>query len=151
MPDAYRNFAFRIDVATAPVRVWRAWSDPALLPRWTAPGATLKAAEGGAFRLQFDPHLAIDAHVDVCIAEQRLRLILLPPKGLPSFDGVEVDDFVFERAAQSLTRVRLMSTGLPRDAAWDDYYARKRVHWQRALARLKVFVEKSLDVTEGSS
>jgi hypothetical protein len=57
---------------------------------------------------------------------------------------VEVDDFLFEPAGP-ITRVRLMSVGLPREAAWDDYFARKRVHWQRALARLKVFVEKNLD------
>ncbi len=102
------------------------------------------------FQAQFDPQLTIDAHVDVFIPEQRLRLILLPPSGRPRFDGVEVDDFVFEHA-DATTRLRLMSSGLPRDAAWDDYYARKRLHWQRALARLKVFVEKGLDVSEGSS
>jgi uncharacterized protein YndB with AHSA1/START domain len=139
-----RNFAFRIDIDAPPSRVWNAWIDPASLARWCANDARLRAREGGDFRARFEPGLEIDGHIDVFLPSQRLRLILMPPPSARKFDGVEVDDFLFEPAGP-VTRVRLMSSGLPREAAWDDYFARKRVHWQRALARLKVFVEKNLD------
>jgi uncharacterized protein YndB with AHSA1/START domain len=139
-----RNFAFRIDIEAQPARVWNAWIEPASLARWCANDARLRAREGGDFRARFEPGLEIDGHIDVFLPSQRLRLILMPPPSAAKFDGVEVDDFLFEPAG-SATRLRLMSSGLPRDAAWDDYFARKRVHWQRAMARLKVFVEKNLD------
>jgi hypothetical protein len=109
----------------------------------------MRARAGGDFRVRFDSALEVDAHIDVFAPAQRLRLILMPHPGAPKFDGVEVDDFLFEPAGAA-TRLRLMSNGVPRDAGWDDYFARKRLHWQRALSRLKVYVEKNLDVTEDS-
>jgi uncharacterized protein YndB with AHSA1/START domain len=144
MTASTRNFAFRIDIGAPASRVWGAWIEPASLERWCASGARLRPREGGDFRARFDSSLEVDAHIDVFLPAQRLRLLLMPPASAPKFDGVEVDDFLFEPAG-AVTRLRLMNSGLPRDAAWDDYFARKRVHWQRALARLKVFVEKNLD------
>jgi uncharacterized protein YndB with AHSA1/START domain len=142
-----RNFAFRIDIGAMADRVWNAWINPTALDRWCAAGARMRPREGGDFIARFDSSLEIDAHIDVFLPAQRLRLILMPPANAPRFEGVEIDDFLFEPAG-GVTRLRLMNSGLPRDPSWDDYFARKRVHWQRALARLKVFVEKNLDRLE---
>jgi uncharacterized protein YndB with AHSA1/START domain len=147
MSASTRNFAFRIDIAATADRVWGAWTNPAALQRWCADGARLRPREGGDFVARFDSSLEIDAHIDIFQPAQRLRLILMPPASAPRFEGVEVDDFLFEPAGV-VTRLRLMNSGLPREPSWDDYFARKRVHWQRALARLKVFVEKQLDRPE---
>ena len=41
--------------------------------------------------------------------------------------------------------MRLLSSGVPSVQAWVTYYLQKRRHWEMALARLKVFLEKGLD------
>jgi hypothetical protein len=41
--------------------------------------------------------------------------------------------------------VRLLSSGVPSAPAWVTYYLSKRRHWELALTRLKVFLEKGLD------
>jgi hypothetical protein len=41
--------------------------------------------------------------------------------------------------------VRLLSSGVPSAPAWVTYYLNKRRHWEMALTRLKVFLEKGLD------
>ena len=43
------------------------------------------------------------------------------------------------------TAIRLLSSGVPSASAWVTYYLRMRRHWELALARLKVFLEKGLD------
>ena len=75
---------------------------------------------------------------------QNLRLILLPTPGMPSSDAVIVEDFLFERAPAS-TVVRLLSSGVPSAQRWVTYYLAKRRHWELALTRLKVFLEKGMD------
>ena len=78
------------------------------------------------------------------VTAQRMRLILLPTRGMPTSDAVIVEDFLFERAATS-TVVRLLSSGVPSVQGWVTYYLAKRRHWELALTRLKVFLEKGLD------
>ena len=55
----------------------------------------------------------LDAHIDVLLTPQRMRLILLPTPGMPTSDAVIVEDFLFERGAADATVVRLMSSGVP--------------------------------------
>lgn len=147
MASAVRSYAFRIDIEMPVERVWRAWVTPASLARWCAPSAVIRPQPDGSFRVRFDSAVEMDAHIDVFEPGQRLRLLLLASSSSPAFDGVEVDDFLFAGTA-SKTQLRHLNSGLPAGAGWDHYFARKRIHWQRALARLKVFVEKQLDSEE---
>ena len=79
------------------------------------------------------------------VTPQRIRLILLPTRGMPGTDAVIIEDFLFERASPALTVVRLLSSGVPSKQAWVSYYLSKRRYWELALTRLKVFLEKGLD------
>jgi hypothetical protein len=63
---------------------------------------------------------------------------------MPSSEAVIVEDFLFERGAAN-TVVRLLSSGVPSVQGWVTYYLAKRRHWELALTRLKVFLEKGLD------
>jgi hypothetical protein len=92
----------------------------------------------------FGEGMELDGHIDVLATPQRMRLILLPTKGMPGTDAVIVEDFLFERG-QSNAVVRLLSSGVPSRQDWVSYYLAKRRHWEMALARLKVFLEKGLD------
>jgi hypothetical protein len=129
----YRSFAYRVDIDVAVERVWRAFTDSRVLSRWTS-----------RMHVVFGAGMELDAHIDVLVTPQRMRLILLPTPGMPSSDAVIVEDFLFERA-RSATVVRLLSSGVPAAPVWVTYYLNKRRHWELALTRLKVFLEKGLD------
>ncbi len=144
MSGQYRSFAHRVDIDVAVERVWRAFTDSRILARWAAPEAAVTPREKGRMLLKFGTGAELDAHIDVLITPQRMRLILLPTPGMPSSDAVIIEDFLFERARGS-TVLRLLSSGVPSAPVWVTYYLNKRRYWELALSRLKVFLEKGLD------
>lgn len=153
MAGAFRSFAHRADIQVPVQRVWRAFTDSRVLERWTARGATVAPREMGRFHVPFGAGVEVDATIDVLVTPQRLRLILLPVRGMPpslgaARDAAIVEDFLFEKLTPSACAVRLLSSGVPSAPAWVTYYLHQRRHWELALARLKVFLEKGLDEGE---
>ena len=145
MSSAYRSFAHRVDIGVPVERVWRAFTDSKLLGRWSAQGATVTPREKGRMHAVFSAEIELDALIDVLITPQRIRLILLPTPGMPGTDAVIIEDFLFERVKPAGTIIRLLSSGVPAGQGWVTYYLLKRRHWELALTRLKVFLEKGLD------
>ena len=150
MSGAYRSFAHRVDVDVPVQRVWRAFTDSRVLERWTARGATVTPREKGRLHVEFIAGIELDAHIDVLTVPQRIRLILMPVKGMPptdarSADAAIIEDFLFEKTAPDTTAIRLLSSGVPSAPVWVTYYLQQRRHWELALTRLKVFLEKGLD------
>jgi uncharacterized protein YndB with AHSA1/START domain len=141
--SAYRSFAHRVDIGAPTERVWRAFTDSRLLARWTVAGASITPREKGRLQVRFGD-MELDAYIDVLVPPQRMRLILLPTPGMPTADAVIIEDFLFERTGQTSV-VRLLSSGVPSAQRWVTYYLAKRRHWELALTRLKVFLEKGLD------
>jgi uncharacterized protein YndB with AHSA1/START domain len=144
MSGAYRSFAYRVDLGVPVERVWRAFTDSRVLGRWCAEGATITPKEKGRLHVIFGGDLELDAHIDVLVTPSRIRLILLPTRGMPTQDAVIVEDFLFERGKAGTT-LRMLSSGVPSSPAWVTYYLNKRRYWELALTRLKVFLEKGLD------
>ena len=145
MSERYRSYAYRTDIAVPAERVWRAFTDSQVLRRWTVPGAGVTPRERGSMKVTFGAGLEVDAHIDVLISLQRIRLILLPTAGMPGGDAVIVEDFLFERADENSTVVRLLSSGVPASKEWVAYYLLVRRCWELSLTRLKVFLEKGFD------
>ena len=145
MSGGYRSFAYRTDISVPVERVWRAFTDSRVLERWTVPGATVTPREQGRMHVVFGGDFEMDAHIDVLVTPRRMRLILLPTRGMPGTDAVVIEDFLFEKSSGQATVVRLLSSGVPSAQAWVTYYLHKRRFWELALTRLKVFVEKGLD------
>jgi uncharacterized protein YndB with AHSA1/START domain len=143
----YRSFAYRTDISVPVERVWRAFTDSRVLERWTVPGATVTPREQGRMHVVFGSDFEMDAHIDVLVTPRRMRLILLPTRGMPGTDAVVIEDFLFEKSSGQATVVRLLSSGVPSAQAWVTYYLHKRRFWELALTRLKVFLEKGLDQT----
>ena len=146
MSAGYRSFAYRTDIGVPVERVWRAFTDSRVLERWTVPGATVTPREQGRVHIVFGASFEMDAHIDVLVTPRRMRLILLPTRGMPGNDAVIIEDFLFEKNGQASV-VRLLSSGVPSAQAWVTYYLHKRRFWELALTRLKVFLEKGLDQT----
>jgi uncharacterized protein YndB with AHSA1/START domain len=138
-----RGYAHRIDIVAPASRVWTALIEPKLLSRWFGPGAEVRPRAGGTFDVNLDPGIPRQASIDVFEPGRRLRLVYLPPAGLPPYDGAMVDDFMLEREGPN-TIVRLLGSGIPHEEPWDEYYLKLRVHSERALARLKVLLERKV-------
>jgi uncharacterized protein YndB with AHSA1/START domain len=144
-----RGYVHRVDIRAEIDDVWQALIDPTILARWHAPNARVDARVGGSYSTRLDANMVREAHIDVFQPPRRLRLIYMPPAGLPDEGAVLVDDFLIDRdeAASrevnaSITIVRLMGAGIPDDPAWDAMYIRLRNGWERALLRLKVSFER---------
>ena len=143
MAERVRGYAHRVDIAGDVQSVWRAFTETAHLTKWCAPGAQIRAKAGGLFRASVDRVTELDAHIDVFEPGRRLRLIYLPSPALPPSDSAVVADFIMEGSPEG-SIVRVLGSGVPDGPAWDLAYKRMRLGWERAMARLKVFVEKQL-------
>ncbi len=143
MADRVRGYAHRVDIAADVQAVWRAFTSPTDLPIWCSPDARMRARTGGLFRASVDRVTELEAHIDVFDPARRLRLIYLPCAVLPAADSAIVVDFILE-PAQDTTIMRVLGSGFPEGPDWDVQYKRMRMGWERAMARLKVFVEKQI-------
>jgi uncharacterized protein YndB with AHSA1/START domain len=132
-----------VDIAGDVQAVWLAFTDAGHLARWCAPGAQISARAGGLFRATVDRVTELDAHIDVFEPGRRLRLIYLPSAALPASDSAIVADFIMEGSPAG-TIVRVLGSGVPDGPEWDTPYKRMRVGWERAMARLKVYVETQM-------
>ncbi|HTX23084.1 MAG TPA: SRPBCC domain-containing protein [Steroidobacteraceae bacterium] len=140
MTERTRGYAHRIDIVAAPSSAWAALTSSAALSQWCSAGAAIDARPGGSFRASVDRVTEFEAHIDIYLPQRRMRLLYLPSPALPP-DSAIADDFVLD-GGEGRAIVRLLGSGIPSDAAWDDMYLRLRTGWERALARLKVHVER---------
>lgn len=141
MAERTRGYAHRVDILSDASQVWRALTDPERLRQWCAPDAQVNPKAGGSFGASVDRVTRLEAHIDVFDVERRLRLIYLPSAGLPGTESAIVNDFILE-PAEGGTILRVLGSGVPGAEEWDLPYKRLRTAWERALARLKVYLEK---------
>jgi len=140
MAQRLRGYAHRTDIAADVQSVWRALTQPESLARWCSPDAWIRPKSGGLFRASVDRVTQLEAHIDVCEPARRLRLIYLPCAALPAEQTV-TDDFMLSSHPKGAI-VRLIGSGFVASEGGDVQYRRMRTGWERALARLKVFVEQ---------
>ena len=85
---------------------------------------------------------AREAHIDIFEPNRRLRLIYLNGRDSPPSDSAAVDDFILDvRHGEGKTSLRLLGSGIPDAAEWDQSYVKIRMGWERFMARIKVTLE----------
>jgi uncharacterized protein YndB with AHSA1/START domain len=136
-----RGYAHRIDVGVGVPVVWAALTTARSLGLWCAPGAEIDPRPGGSLRASVDRVTFFDAHIDVYVPERRMRLIHLPSPALPPGETAIVDDFMLDAAPRGAI-LRLLGSGFPAAEAWDAVYLQRRTGWERALARLRLLLER---------
>lgn len=139
-----RGYASLVEIDAPPARVWRALTDPALVHIWSGAEAQIDARAGGryCFGAAAGSGPVREAHIDVFDVNRRLRLIYLGDPDLPLCESAMVDDFLLDaRKGPGTTSLRLLGSGIPEAAAWDGFYKRTRVGWERRLARIKAALE----------
>jgi uncharacterized protein YndB with AHSA1/START domain len=146
MGERVRGYAHRVDIDGEVPVVWRALTEGLHLIRWCAPDAQMRPRAGGLFRASVDRVTEMEAHIDVCEPNRRLRLIYLPSATLPATESAIVADFILEPALPPASGVilRVLGSGIPEGPTWDTQYKRMKVGWSAAMARLKVYVEKQM-------
>jgi uncharacterized protein YndB with AHSA1/START domain len=144
MPANTRAYAARVDVRASTERTWRALTDTAALTRWLSSDAKSAAREGGLMSGRLDRRYLFQAHIDVCDAPRRLRLVHLHPETIPPFEGAIVDDIVVQGGAEA-TVVRVLGSGFPRATEYGPFYMIRQLGWRAALARLKVYLDTHMD------
>jgi uncharacterized protein YndB with AHSA1/START domain len=142
MSGRTRGYAHRVDIRAQVPQVWRALTDPASLVHWCAPDARIRPNTGGSFSASVDRVSQLQAHIDVFDPERRIRLIYLPSPALPGCESAIVSDFILE-PAEGGTILRVLGSGVPGDPEWDTPYKRLRMGWERAMSRLKLFLEQT--------
>jgi uncharacterized protein YndB with AHSA1/START domain len=141
MVSRLRGYAHRTDIAASAQAVWAALTDTANLVVWCSPDARISARTGGLFRASVDRVTQLEAHIDIFEPARRLRLIYLPCDALPGKETAVTDDFLLASVPRG-TMVRLLGSGFTDSGSGEVQFRRMRMGWDRALARLKVFVEK---------
>jgi uncharacterized protein YndB with AHSA1/START domain len=137
-----RGYAHLVEIEVPVARVWRALTEPGLIRIWSGQEAEIDPRQGGAYRIGKVGATAREAHIDIFEVNRRLRLIYLNGPGSPPSDSAAVDDFILDmRKGQTKTSLRLLGSGIPDAAAWDQSYTRVRMGWERFLARIKVTLE----------
>lgn len=136
-----RGYAHLVELQVPAARVWRALTDPRLVRVWSGHEAEIDAREGGLYRIGTRQAGAREAHIDVFDQNRRLRLIYLSNADFPPSDTAVVDDFLLDVRKGESTSLRLLGSGIPESAAWDQPYIRIRTGWERFLARIKVTLE----------
>ena len=145
--NAYRSFAHRVEIGVPVERAWRAFTDSRVLERWTAAGASITPREKGRL------HVVFSSDMELRRTHRRAgdRATHAPdPAADPRHadpDAVIVEDFLFERTRHQhrgpfAEQRSSVSSGL------GDVLSAKRRHWELALTRLKVFLEKGLDLEQ---
>lgn len=149
MAERSKGYALRIDIRAEPERIWRALTDRVHLARWCSPSARVTAKPGGSLSGSLDKQREFIAHIDLFEPQRRLRLIHLPSPAVPEGESATVDDIMIEwRPPQTL--VRVLGSGFSDAPGHGRLLREHQAGWRLALARLKVYLEKSLD-TEGTA
>ena len=153
MSDRVRGYAHRVDISGEVPAVWSAFTEGVHLVRWCAPDAQLRPRAGAKpsdppafFRATVDRVTQMEAHIDVYVANRRLRLIYLESATLPATETAIVADFILEPATApgGGSILRVLGSGIPDGPQWDTQFKRMKVGWGAALSRLKVYVETQM-------
>jgi uncharacterized protein YndB with AHSA1/START domain len=150
MAERPRGYALRVDIDADAQRVWHVLTDPKCIARWCSADARLTLRSGGSFRVTFEPPFEANAHIDVFDPGRRIRMIYLASPSLPEGDTAVVDDIILESRPPQ-TVVRVLGAGFSAGREHEAAAHRHNKGWRRALARLKVMVEKNLDLKEAAT
>ena len=131
-----RIIRVEIETSATPQQAWEAWADPEKIAQWFTDRASGESKPGATMTWFFDkfgyalPYKVLDAEPG--------KLFVLKweaSQGNPGILEVRI-----QREGGS-TLVRLVNSGFPEDAAWNDQYEGVDSGWKMALAILKYYLE----------
>ena len=128
-----RSAEGRVEIDAPPERVWRALTDARELERWFPLEAKVEPGEGGTIYMSWKNEFEGTSNI----------LAWEPPRHLrTSWDwGGQVTDYLLEGEG-GRTVLRVVTSGFPEGASWDDWIEGTRRGWAFELASLKHYLER---------
>lgn len=135
-PELDRTAAGAVELDAEVERVWRALTEAAELERWFPLEARVEPGPGGRIWMSWGGEYGAWSDIEVWDAPRHLRLSW-------SFgdEPPQVTDYHLEGEG-GRTRVRVVTSGFPADASWDDLVEGTRLGWRFELAQLKHYLER---------
>jgi uncharacterized protein YndB with AHSA1/START domain len=128
-----------VEIAATPEQVWRALTEAAELERWFPLEARVVPGEGGEIHLSWKNEFAGTSRIVAW--EPPRRLAARYGFGEEAGGAVEVTEYRLE-ARGGGTVLRVVTSGIPEGAAWDDWYHGTRRGWRYELRSLKHYLER---------
>ncbi|HUE77821.1 MAG TPA: SRPBCC domain-containing protein [Longimicrobiales bacterium] len=126
-----------IEIGASPERVWRALTDPRELERWFPLEARVEPGPGGSVWLSWKNEFAGLSE----IVAWRPPHVLAYAWGWSEDAPPQVTEYVLEGDGGS-TLLRVVTSGFPADASWDDMVEGTRTGWSFELRSLKAYLER---------
>lgn len=122
----------------APVeRVWRALTEARELERWFPLEAEVEPGPEGRIWMSWGNELGAWSPVEVWEAPRHLRVVWASSGDEP----VQITDYHLE-GEDGRTRLRVVTSGFPADASWDDMVEGTRLGWVFELHQLRHYLER---------
>lgn len=137
-----RRREHRIEIRAPIAAVWKALIEAEQIVRWYAPEAEVDAREGGRYFVSWGEGMGGESCIDVLEPEKRLVLRHVW-EGAAALDPPMMEEYLLESRGD-LTVVRLVQSGIPATAEWDDFYEDTGRGWKMFLAGLSHYVVKHL-------
>lgn len=134
-----RDVEGRVEIDASPERVWKALTEAAELERWFPLEARVEPGEGGEIFVSWKNEHAGTSKILVWDPPRHLRTTW----GSPEDEGgqAQVTDYHIE-AVGGRTVLRVVTSGFPTDAAWDDWVEGTRLGWRYELSSLRHYLEE---------
>lgn len=134
--DETREATGEVWIDASPERVWKALTDARELTRWFPLDAEVEPGEGGTVRMSWGGEYDASAPILVWDPPRHLRTEWMG-------QGV-VTDYRLE-PEEGGTRLRVVSSGFPTDASWDEWVEGTVRGWAYELRSLKHYLEEHDD------
>lgn len=132
-----RHVVQEIEVEASPERVWRALTEARELERWFPLEARVEPGEGGEVFMSWKNEFEGTSQILTWEPPTHLRVSW----GAPAEGSGQVTDYYIEGGGGT-TRLRVVTSGFPEDASWDDWVEGTRLGWLFELTSLKLYLER---------
>ena len=123
----------------APIeRVWRALTEARELERWFPLEARVEPGEGGSMWLSWRNEFAGASQI---LKWQPPHLLRTAWQFHPDDSAAQVTDYILE-ARGGRTRLRVVTSGFPSDASWDEWIEGTVRGWRFELQSLRTYLEE---------
>jgi uncharacterized protein YndB with AHSA1/START domain len=133
-----RSVEGRVEIRATPERVWRALTDAAELERWFPLEARVEPGPGGSIWMSWKNEYAGESKIVAWDPPRHLRVTW---GGSDEAGAAQVTDYFID-VADGHVVLRVVTSGFPADASWDDWVEGTRMGWAYELQSLKQYLER---------
>lgn len=136
-PARTRSAGGSVEIDASPERVWRALTEAEELERWFPLEARVEPGEGGSIFMSWQNEYAGESEILTWDPPTLLRISW----GWAEEGPIQVTEYRIE-AKGGGTHLRVVTSGFPADAQWDEWVEGTNRGWRFELGSLKHYLER---------